>query len=104
MSECNHDKYQEFQELGPSGDVHAYCMNCGEPKSIEFKGPRHQEEKIVTSVTRSADPNKAFHDITDNLCASGDCTKSALEHTVAEYASHGNLAMSQAKARRLFNK
>lgn len=48
-------------------------------------------------------PNGAA-DLGANTCASGECGKGILEHTLGEYAAHGNPSMSQARARRLFGR
>jgi len=60
-----------------------------------------RNDKKFDNIAKSEKERDQFQSIFDNTCSSGECGKGIMNHTLGEYASHGNV-MSQARARRLF--
>lgn len=61
-------------------------------------------EQLNKRLGTEPSDNDKFETIAANTCASGDCSKGILEHTLGEFAEHGNPSMSQARANRIFGR
>jgi hypothetical protein len=83
------------------------CPICGKPTG-EHKTSEMMDcvKQIRTNakfdnIVKAESERDQFQKMFDNTCSSGECGKGLLEHSLGEYASHGNV-MSQARARRVF--